>query len=381
VLDDCAHQALGEPGASLLAAAIDVSAVSVTIADLTQPDAPLVFANSAFLETTGYRREEIIGRNCRFLQGPQTDPKAVAAMQAAISAGESCEVDLLNYRKSGEPFWNNLHLSPVFGSDGGLRAYIGVQHDVTGQRAAREAQAHRQRIEALGRMAAGLAHELNNMLQPLITLPDLIAASLPEDAAEAREDLDILLENARAARDLVSDMLAYSRTGYAVGAQIDAASALRKALPLIERTLNGAVTVRMEIDAPADLRIANWTQSHLQQVLVNLVLNAAQAMQGRGEIRVRLGTDREGGAQLCVSDQGCGMDETVKARLFEPFFTTKPIGEGVGLGLHIVHDLVRQAGGRIEVESAEGEGATFILRFPPTASDTSGESHGSNFSD
>jgi PAS domain S-box-containing protein len=368
VLDDQSVLTPTKPGASLLSAAIEVSAVSVTIADMTAPDAPLVFANAAFLETSGYDRDEVIGRNCRFLQGPDTDPNAVAAMRTAILSGERLDIELLNYRKTGDTFWNNLHLSPVFDADGRLTAYIGIQHDITDQRAAREAEAHRQRIEALGRMAGGLAHELNNMLQPLLALPDLIADALPDTAVEARADLAVMLESARDARDLVADMLVYTRINQKPGDVLDARDALKSALTLVERTLNGRVSLRLENEASADLQIGNLTQSGLQQILVNLALNAAQAMDDRGEITIRLAAGRDGGAKLSVSDQGCGMSEAVKARLFEPFFTTKPIGEGAGLGLHIVHDLVRHAGGRIEVESAEGEGATFILHFPPTAS-------------
>lgn len=350
--------------AATLSAAIEASHVSVTIADMTQPDAPLIFANEAFLQTTGYDRQEIIGRNCRFLQGEDTDPKAVEAMRSAISAGERLRVDLLNYRKSGEPFWNALHLSPVREADGSVSAYVGVQHDVTQVRANREAEQHRQRIEALGRMAGGLAHELNNMLQPLLTLPELVAEALPADAIEARADLAVMQQSAREARDLVSDMLGYTRVARGGGASVDAAVAVKGALSLIERSLHGEVTLRTEI-VGEDLLIANLTEAALKQILTNLSLNAADAMGRKGEVQVRVRRGGSGGVRIEVRDTGCGMDEATKARLFEPFFTTKPVGEGAGLGLHVVFDLVRHAGGTVTVESAPGEGACFMLDFPP----------------
>lgn len=368
--DDQAGLAVARPGASLLSEAIEVSQVSVTIADMSVSDGPLCFANTAFLRATGYSHGEVVGRNCRFLQGPDTDPNAVMAMRRAIAAGEPLEIDILNYRKCGEPFWNNLHLSPVFDPHGQLSAFIGIQHDVTEQRAAREAEAHRQRVEALGRMASGLAHELNNMLQPLITLPDLVSDALPASAQDAREDLAFMLASARDARDLVADMLVYTRIKPGSESVLDAEQAVRSALSLAERTLHGAVGVRLTVDAPRGVKIANLTQGNLQQILINLILNGAQAMNGRGDVVIDLGVAPDGGARLSVSDRGCGMDDTVKARLFEPFFTTKPIGEGAGLGLHIVRDLVRHAGGEIEVTSTLGEGSTFTLKFPPTASAT-----------
>jgi PAS domain S-box-containing protein len=350
--------------APMLEAAIEASHVSVTVADMTAPDAPLCFVNQAFLETTGYARQDVVGRNCRFLQGPDTDPAAVRAMRAAIDAGEPLRIDVLNYRKDGAPFWNALQLSPIRASDGGVCAYIGIQNDVTEARAAREAEQQRQRIEALGRMAGGLAHELNNMLQPLLTLPDLVAEALPETAHEAREDLSLMVQSAREARDLVADMLGYARVAPGDGAALDAADSLSRALSLIERSLHGAVTIRQEVRAEG-IGISGLSHGGLQQILTNLILNASDAMDRRGEIVVTLSRGGRAGARLEVADTGCGMDEVTRSRLFEPFFTTKPVGQGAGLGLHVVFDLVQHAGGTITVESAPGKGARFILDFPP----------------
>lgn len=350
--------------AHMLEAAIEASHVCVTVADMTRPDGPLTYVNKAFLDTTGYTHNEVLGRNCRFLQGADTDPTVIDAMRTAIAEGRPLRVELLNYRKSGEPFWNALHLSPVWSESGRLEAFIGIQHDVTEVRAAREVEQQRQRIEALGRMAGGLAHELNNMLQPLLTLPELVAEALPPDAIEARDDLQLMSQSARDARDLVSDMLGYTRAAPSDGDALDAATSIAKAVALIERSLNGAVVVRCEL-RDEQAAIGRLSQAGLQQILTNLVLNAADAMGRRGEVVVSLDRNVRGGARLAVSDSGCGMDEVTKARLFEPFFTTKPVGEGAGLGLHIVFDLVRHAGGVINVESAPGEGAKFILEFPP----------------
>jgi PAS domain S-box-containing protein len=358
------------PDLAQLHAAVEVSTVSVTIADMTMPDAPLSYANAAFLEATGYNQSDIIGRNCRFLQGPDTDPSAVRAMHDAICRGESLEIELLNYRKDGQAFWNRLHLSPVFDPAGLLQAYIGIQHDVTEARAAREAEAHRQRIEALGRMAGGLAHELNNMLQPLMTLPDLVEDALPDDASDAREDLAFMKASVCDARDLVADMLAYARTGSSDKGVLNAREALTKAAQIIERTLCGQVEVRIEFGPGTDaLEIAALSQASLQQILVNLAINAADAMDRRGTLIISLMREPRGGALIKVSDQGCGMDAATQARMFDPFFTTKPVGAGAGLGLHVVSDLVRLAQGRVDVLSRPGEGTTIFIHFPPVKQD------------
>ncbi|MCP2679728.1 ATP-binding protein [Maricaulaceae bacterium NA33B04] len=357
-------QAIG-PDLLQLSAAIEVSSVSVTIADMMANDAPLSFANEAFLKTTGYSRDDIIGRNCRFLQGEDTDPEAVRAMHNAICAGESLKIDILNYRKDGTPFWNNLHLSPVYDARGVLSAYIGVQHDVTDERAAQEMETHRQRIEALGRMAGGLAHELNNMLQPMLTLPQLVADSLPEGAVEAREDLAVLEQSARDARDLVADMLAYTRVSKSGEEALPAQQAIEQALKIVERTLAGRVGVRFYTNTSDALKITRLSQGSLQQIFVNLALNAADAMGSKGHVDIVLEQHADGGALMRVRDTGSGMPPEVQARIFEPFFTTKPIGEGAGLGLHVVRDLVRHAGGEISVISEPGQGTTFLIHFPP----------------
>lgn len=362
MLDHRAHPAM-EPDAALLAEAVEASDVCVTIADLTIPDGPLIFVNRAFTDMTGYARGDVIGRNCRFLQGPGTDPDAVAAMAAAIRDGRSLRLDLLNYKKCGEAFWNALHLSPLHGPDGAVRAYVGMQSDITKVRAAAAAEQHRQRIEALGRMAGGVAHEINNLLQPLVSLPELIAEDLPAEALSAREDLRVIAQSARDARDLVSEVLTYTRVATPDAEPLEIETALSGVLELVRRGLSGRVEVVQEGDAPEGARVAGLSRAGLQQALTNLVLNAADAMGGAGCVTVRLGGDADC-VTLSVLDQGPGVRPDAAARLFEPFFTTKPPGAGAGLGLYIVHQLVERAGGAVTIAAAPGGGACFEMRFP-----------------
>lgn len=347
----------------LLEQAIEACDVSITIADLSRPDAPLCFVNQAFLNTTGYAREEIIGRNCRFLQGADTDPSAVEAMRVAISKGEALRVDVLNYRRNGKPFWNALHLSPVLDRDGRPRAYIGLQHDVTEVRAARLAEHHRQKIEALGRMAGGVAHEINNLLQPLISLPELVALDLPEGADQARADLDLMMQSARDAKALVAEILTYTRTAPDKDERLELASAIDGALGLVQRSLAGAVSVSFINVSSSPLQVAHLSRAALQQIITNLVLNAAQAMQHDGAVTIIL-RQQANDAVIEIRDTGPGVPAAVADKIFEPFFTTKPTGKGAGLGLYVVFDLVTRAGGAIALKSGSGAGACFELRFP-----------------
>ena len=353
------------PDASLLGQAIEACEVSITIADMLQPEAPLIFVNQAFLDTTGYSREEVVGSNCRFLQGPDTDPAAVQAMRDAIQKGESLRVDLLNYRRDGEPFWNALHLSPLRSESGRVRAYIGLQHDVTQIRAARLAEHHRQKIEALGRMAGGVAHEINNMLQPLLSLPELIAEDLPETAQQSRADLELMMQCARDARNLVSEVLTFTRTTPQAGEWLDLAPAIEDALTLVKRSLASTVSVTFVKDAGLHLAVEHLSRAGLQQILTNLILNAANAMGGAGNVTVEL-TERQDEAVLSVQDDGPGITPELADKIFEPFFTTAQPGKGAGLGLYVVFDLVSRAKGHVRLAPCE-TGACFEIRIPTTS--------------
>ncbi len=136
--------------------ALGAAAEGITIADLRQPDEPIVYANDGFARLTGYAVEEVLGRNCRFLQGEETDPEAVARLRRAVRNGEGCTVDILNYRKDGQPFWNRLAITPVRDEDGALTHYVGIQSDITARKRAEEelAEANRRMSRSLQAAAA-----------------------------------------------------------------------------------------------------------------------------------------------------------------------------------------------------------------------------------
>jgi PAS domain S-box-containing protein len=353
----------------LLREAVDATDVGITVADPRIPGCPLVFVNEAFLRTSGYAREEVLGRNCRFLQGADTEPDVLVDLRACIAEGRTFRGTLTNFRKDGTRFLNRLHIAPVRSSDGDLVAFIGVQHDVTRDEEAREAVAQRERMEALGRLAGGIAHEINNLLQPALLLPDVIAADLPADAVDARSDLATIADAARAARQILRSFLAYTRGDAAVSERIDSAGAVSGALDLVEALQPAGALVRRRgaLTDHTSLGHIVASPSQIMQVLTNLVANGVQAMGGRGVIDV--GLERETladgpHARLWVEDTGCGMEEAVRRRIFEPFFTTKGVGEGTGLGLSVVYGIVGAWNGRITVQSAPGAGTCISIHVP-----------------
>ncbi|NKE46307.1 PAS domain-containing protein [Roseomonas frigidaquae] len=356
----------------LLLATIDACPLSITVSDMTRPDAPLIYANRRFLEITGYQADEVIGHNCRFLQGPGTDRTAVERIRGAIARGEQTELRLLNYTRAGEPFLNNLMLSPLRDEAGALSAYLGLQEDVTLEAARSEAEAQRQKMEALGRMMGGVAHEVNNMLQPIALLAQhLLDAGLAQ--GEAREHVEVVLDCSLKARQIIGDLLTFSRPATRLAQRHAAAALMQDALRLVRPALPAGIALVVQIrETLPDVAIERTV---FAQIVLNLATNAAAAMQGSGRLSVTVepmpsalpieAPSLAGGLRIRVIDTGCGMDRVTLDRAFEPFFTTKPVGQGTGLGLPMVYGLVREAGGSITLQSQPGIGTAVTILLPP----------------
>ena len=252
--------------------------------------------------------------------------------------------------------------------------------DVTELRAAERRQQeleqqlqHAQRLEAVGTLAGGIAHNLNNTLVPVIALTKTTMRRLPEGSRE-HANLATILRAGERARDLVEHILAFSRKEPPKREKVDFAALVHDALTMVRATIPATVEIKEKIEAVPPLL---GDPGQLYQVVVNLAINAAHAIgDAMGRITVTLHVDRcalPNGAEpappvpcvhLVLHDTGCGMDPATLSRIFEPFFTTKLVGQGTGLGLSVAHGIVTQHGGRIELESRPGEGSRFDIILP-----------------
>jgi len=222
---------------------------------------------------------------------------------------------------------------------------------------------HSQRLEALGTMAGGIAHDLNNTLVPILGLTQLMDEMLPETGGE-REILGVIADAAMRAKGLVRQILAFSRKEQGERKVFDFTDLVREALTMVRSAIPATIRIDQDIH---DVPPVDGDAGQLHQVLVNLITNASQAIgNGTGVISVTLGMlqDDPTMMHLTVRDTGCGMDEATRARVFEPFFTTKPVNEGTGLGLSVVHGIVSAHGGTISVTSDIGQGCSFELTLP-----------------
>jgi signal transduction histidine kinase len=248
----------------------------------------------------------------------------------------------------------------------------GMIQDVTARVRLEEQLRQAQKLEAVGALAGGIAHDFNNLLTVILSLGGVALESLPS-GEPVREDLQEIISTARRAEALTRQILAFARRQFTRPVDLDLNATIAGATKMIERLIGEHITVRLEL-AP-DLPHVLADPRQLEQVLVNLAVNARDAMPRGGTLEVstrRLGAaaqDASGGdrVQLVVADSGLGMDAETRARAFDPFFTTKEQGHGTGLGLAVVHGIVQQCGGAVRLDSAPGRGTTVTIELPGVA--------------
>ena len=380
---DSAPSDLTDRRSDIFFAAVETTRMPMIVTDPRQPDNPIIFANRAFLAMTGYTPEELIGRNCRFLQGPETDRESVAQVRAAIAEKREFATEILNYRKNGSTFWNALFVSPVYNADGELVYYFGSQLDVSRRRDAEEALGQAQKMEALGQLTGGIAHDFNNLLQVIVGYVDILAAGLEKPDAD-RARLGRATENIRQAAErattLTQQLLAFARKQRLDGRAVNLNTLIEGMGEMVARSVGEAVKV--ELDLAEDLWNCRVDPTQAEVAILNVLINARDAMPEGGTVRIstensevaargrEIGPLRDGRyVSIAIKDTGTGIPPAVLARVMDPFFTTKEEGKGTGLGLSMVYGFAKQSGGAAQIESAVGAGTTVRLSFPATDGD------------
>ena len=363
----------------LFFAAIASTRMPMVVTDPGQDDNPIIFTNQAFLNLTGYDRDEVVGRNCRFLQGPETDRKLVAEISRAIAAREDFATEILNYRKDGSTFWNALFISPVYDAAGELVYFFASQLDVSRRRDAEDALGQAQKMEALGQLTGGIAHDFNNLLQVVVGYVDILSAGLdrPEpDTGRLRRATENIRVAAERATILTQQLLAFARNQRLEGRAVNLNSLVTDLRERVDRTLGDAVTIDLRL-AP-DLWTCRVDPAQTEVALLNILINARDAMPDGGRVTIATcnrevgpGHDADGGplqpgryVTVSIVDTGVGIPSTALARVMDPFFTTKEEGKGTGLGLSMVYGFAKQSGGTAQITSQVDEGTVVSLSFP-----------------
>ena len=367
-------------------AAVETTRMPMIVTDPHQPDNPIIFANRAFIRMTGYTADELIGRNCRFLQGPETDRETVAEVRDAVREHREFASEILNYRKDGSSFWNALFVSPVFNRSGDLVYFFGSQLDVSRRRDAEESLHQAQKMESLGQLTGGIAHDFNNLLQVMSGHNEVMLALLDHptlDMARMRRAGEAVRAATERAAKLTHQLLAFSRKQRLEGRILNLNGLVENMSEIADRTLGESIVLKTAL--AADLWTTRIDPTQAEVALLNVLINARDAMPNGGTVTVKsenlLIEDEDSalyktvppGAYVVVSvtDTGIGMPQEILARVMEPFFTTKGEGKGTGLGLAMVYGFAKQSGGSVKIYSEVGHGTTVRLLFP--ASDQKAE--------
>ncbi len=492
-----------------LARAVASTTESIVITDPNRLDNPIIYVNPAFTRITGYDAQDAIGRNCRFLQGADTDQQTVAQIRAAIVEQREIKIKILNYRKDGQPFWNELKIAPVFSEARELLYFVGIAEDITdrvrgederkqseqkireqaalldvttdaifvqdlsrkilfwnpgaeriygyssaealGQDAAvllhpekaiqleqaqktlleqgkwhselnlihrsgkklvvesrwtfvkdehhhqksilvvstditekkqLEAQfLHAQRMESIGTLASGITHDLNNILTPILAASQLLLIKTSRDDAKQRQLLDMIQTSANRGAALIKQVLSFARGIEGKRSLLQVRHLIAEIRQIMQETFPKAIDVHL--DLASDLWLVTGDATHLHQVLMNLCVNARDAMPEGGTLSIsaenlwidesyaRMNLDAQVGSYIVVTiaDTGTGIAPEALDRIFEPFFTTKDLGKGTGLGLSTVLGITKSHGGFITVTSTIGEGTQFKVYLPAMKSE------------
>lgn len=354
----------------LLIKAVEQAAESVVITDTA---GTIVYVNPAFEDITGYSREEAIGQNPRLLKSGKHPRTFYVDMWDALKAGRVWHGRMTNKTKDGHLFTEDATISPVRNANGDITNYVAVKHNITYELEL-EAQYHQvQKMEAIGRLAGGVAHDFNNILTVLMGHSDVLAAQL-SPTHPAMSDVQEIKKNLRRAASLTRQLLLMTRKKVVKPVTLN----LNEVIAAMERMLRRFIGEDIQLITHTDpkLGLVNADAGQLEQVLLNLAVNAREAMPQGGRLSIEtsnvtldesyqlqtINVPPGEYALITVSDNGPGMSAEVREHIFEPFYTTKK--NGTGLGLSICFGIVRQNQGHIWVYSEEGQGTTFKIYLP-----------------
>jgi PAS domain S-box-containing protein len=358
-----------------LAAAVNSMDAGVAITDVTRGDNRVIFINSGFTRVTGYLAEETIGRPPRFLAGPDLDASEVKRLREAIACGQPMTMTIRGHRKDGKTYWSEIHLSSIRDNAGKAQFIISIHTDVTARLEAEEKLRQTMKMDALGKLTGGVAHDFNNILTVITGTIEILAGAVadrPQLAAIAK----MIGEAAGRGSEITRRLLAFARKQPLQPQETDVNALVADAINLLQPSL-GAQTA-IEVALEPDTWPALVDPSQLVTALVNLSVNARDAMPGGGKLTFETGNvmlDEScagDNSELCpgayvmiaVSDTGTGIPTEIRDKVFEPFFTTKDERKGTGLGLSMVYGFVKQSGGHLKINSEEGRGTSVKIYLP-----------------
>ncbi len=355
-----------------LSQAVEQSPASIVI---TGADGRIEYINPKFTQITGFTLDEIRGQNPNILKSGNTSPEEYRHLWDTITGGNVWEGEFHNKTKDGEFFWEKATVAPIFNEEKKIINFLAVKKDITEQKALEEQLRQSQKMEAIGLLAGGIAHDFNNLLTIINGYSGIILSEVDRFNPVFEKVRQIMAAGERAA-SLTRQLLAFSRKQVLSPEVIGINNLISRMEMLLRRLIGEDIDLVMLYSD--QLKSVKADQGQIEQVIMNLVVNARDAMPTGGcltfetknllidEHHAAFHTDIEPGdyVMIRISDTGMGMSEKIRDQIFDPFFTTKEPGKGTGLGLSTVYGIVRQSRGLIQVSSEAGKGTAFEIYLP-----------------
>ncbi|MCD6581906.1 MAG: PAS domain S-box protein [Desulfuromusa sp.] len=355
-----------------LATAIEQVGEIIIITDIK---GTIEYVNPAFTVATGYSNTEAIGQNPSILNSGEQADSVYSELWESITQGRTWKGRLINKKKDGNYFTEDATISPIFNSAGTIVNFVAAKRDITEQLLTEEKYRHAQKMEAMGQLAGGVAHDFNNMLAIILGQVEIaLLKILPDNPLKKR--LQEIKIAANRSSNLTQQLLGFARKQSRQSQILNLSDTVATMLTMLKHLIGEQLELRWS--AEAELPLVDIDPGHFDQILTNLIINARDAIDGAGVISVKTrqvlldetfcqnhpGSRTGEYILLDISDSGCGMSQEVLDKIFDPFFTTKEIGKGTGLGLSMVFGLIKQNNGYIIVNSTPEQGSTFSLYFP-----------------
>jgi PAS domain S-box-containing protein len=321
----------------------------------------MIYVNPAFERATGYAKEELIGNDPSVISSKKYTKEFWERVWATISAGKVWNGEIENRRKDGLPLYTQLLISPIIEGDGRVVGYLGSHRDVTEQKALEQQLMHSQKMESIGTLAAGIAHEVGNPLTSISSIVQVLQRTINDEFA--RDKLGLVQSQVHRITKIIRDLVDFSRPSNYQIQPTDLVKLLTDSVEIVKMGKK-AKEVTFYTHVRHQIPLLSLVPDQIAQVFINILLNAVDALQGkRGTITTDFERDDEW-VRVRITDDGSGITSEHLAKVFEPFFTTKRVGEGTGLGLWVSYGIVRSFRGDITVQSERGKGTSFCVILP-----------------
>ncbi len=348
----------------------NVAEFTVNPLEITDVDGKIIYVNPAFERSSGYTREELIGKNPNIFSSHKHPKEFWQNMWNTIKQGKVWIGEVINRRKDGQLFYTDLLISPIIDTNGKLVGYFGIHRDKTEQKKLEQQLIHAQKMESMGLLAAGLAHEVGNPLASISSLVQVIQRTNKDEFTNQK--LELIKSQINRISKIIRDLVNFSRQSTYELQSTDINKVLKSAIE-IARVSKKAKGINFIEEYDPSLPILYLVPDQLQQVFLNILINAIDALcidsnrmiyfNQKPEIISRTYKD-DNRVFISFTDNGTGIPESAINKIFDPFYTTKKVGEGTGLGLWVSYNIIKSFNGEIHVNSKEGSGSTFTIVIP-----------------